>query len=260
MTVSQRESLMHIHHLNCGILHAPPNPQAACHCLLLEHSGRLVLVDTGIGLRDIAQPQQRIGQPVIDAAGFQFHESLTAVRQIERLGYQLTDVTDIILTHADPDHAGGLADFLDAAVHVSAEELANLGSGNPRYSLAQFDHQPRWSTQAASDSRWFGLACRRLAWSIPIDVRLISLFGHTRGHCGVAIQHDDRWLLHVGDAYYLRVELATDDHPVSQLAALRADDDPARRKSLTELRRLSRDHAAEITFCGYHDFGEFPGG
>src|ERR1700755_3298106 len=68
--VTQR---MNVHHLNCGILHAPPNPQAACHCLLLEHDGRLALIDTGIGLHDIARPLERIGQPAIDAAGFQFH-------------------------------------------------------------------------------------------------------------------------------------------------------------------------------------------
>ena len=36
---------MKIHHLNCGILHAPPNPPAACHCLLLERDGSLALIN-----------------------------------------------------------------------------------------------------------------------------------------------------------------------------------------------------------------------
>jgi hypothetical protein len=54
------------------------------------------------------------------------------------------------------------------------------------------------------------------------------------------------------------VELATDDHPVSELAAQRADDDGLRRASLSELRRLTRDHAREVEMFGYHDFGEFP--
>jgi len=40
-----------------------------------------------------------------------------------------------------------------------------------------------------------------------------------------------RWLLHVGDAYYLRVELSTDDHPVTV-----------------------------VELFGYHDFSEFPAG
>jgi glyoxylase-like metal-dependent hydrolase (beta-lactamase superfamily II) len=88
---------------------------------------------------------------------------------------------------------------------------------------------------------------------------LVPLFGHTLGHCGVAIHQGDRWVLHVGDAYYLRIELATDDHPVSQLTRQRADDDGPRRASLEHLRRLARDHGDEIDLFGYHDPTEFPG-
>jgi len=76
----------------------------------------------------------------------------------------------------------------------------------------------------------------------------------------VAVQQGDRWVLHVGDAYYLRVELTTDDHPVSQLTRQRAEDDSLRRVSLEHLRRLARDHAGEIDLFGYHDPTEFPGG
>lgn len=251
---------MKVHHLNCGLLHAPPNPQAACHCLLLEGDGQLVLVDTGIGLQDIARPDERIGRPAIDAAGFQFHERLTAVRQVERLGFQAADVTDIVLTHGDPDHAGGLADFPAASVHVSAEELARLGSGHGRYSAAQFAHRPRWVTHPQSTGVWFGVEARPLPPLAGAEAFLVPLFGHTLGHCGVAVRAGSRWLLHVGDAYYLRVELSTDDHPVSGLAALRADDDAIRRTSLAALRRIDRDHAAEVELFGYHDFSEFPPG
>jgi glyoxylase-like metal-dependent hydrolase (beta-lactamase superfamily II) len=89
---------------------------------------------------------------------------------------------------------------------------------------------------------------------------LVPLFGHTLGHCGVAVRAGDRWILHVGDAYYLRAELSTDDHPVSALASLRADDDAMRRESLTVLRRLTKDHSGEVELFGYHDFTEFPPG
>lgn len=251
---------MKVHHLNCGILHAPPNPAAACHCVLLEHDGRLALIDTGIGLQDISHPLERVGQPAIDAAGFQFHESLTAVRQVERLGFRAADVADIVLTHGDPDHAGGLADFPAAAVHVSAEEHARLQSGHPRYSAAQFSHRPRWVTHASSAGQWFGFEARQVPQLAGAEAFLVPLFGHTLGHCGVAVRDGGRWLLHVGDAYYLRAELATDDHPVSALASLRADDDARRRAALAGLRRLARNHGAEVELFGYHDFTEFPPG
>ena len=251
---------MRVHHLNCGVLHAPPNPPAACHCLLLEHEDRLALVDTGIGLQDVAQPLERVGQPAIDAAGFQFHERRTAARQVERLGFQVADVTDIVLTHGDPAHAGGLADFPAAAVHVSVEELAQLGSGRVRYSAAQFSHGPRFVAHPPSTMRWLGIEARPLPALAGAEAFLIPLFGHTLGHCGVAVRDGERWLLHVGDAYYLRAELWTDDHPVSALAALRADDDALRRESLAVLRRIARDHDAELDLFGYHDLAEFPSG
>jgi glyoxylase-like metal-dependent hydrolase (beta-lactamase superfamily II) len=245
---------MTIDHLNCGLLHAPPNPVASCHCLLISHRDGLILIDTGIGLHDIANPVERIGQAAIDAAGYQFHEKLTAAYQIEMFGYRRAQVHNIVLTHADQDHVGGLADFPNARVHLAKEEFDRLGCG--RYSSAQFAHQPKWVPHGASSERWFGLESRTVNIAEDVDLRLIPLFGHTLGHCGVAVRQDDRWLLHVGDAYYLRAELETDDHPVTSLATLRADDNDCRRASLAELRRLHRDHAHEVVMFGYHDFGE----
>jgi glyoxylase-like metal-dependent hydrolase (beta-lactamase superfamily II) len=250
--------MVRIRHLNCGTLHAPPNPKASCHCLLLETNEGLALVDAGIGLADVRDPAGRVGQAIIDAAGFQFDENQTALRQIERLGFSASDVCSVVLTHGDPDHAGGLADFPGAIVHASEEERAAIERGSPRYVAAQLSHRPRWKTYAESTNRWFGFEARRLDLGLPIDAFLIPLFGHTLGHCGVAIRTVDRWQLHVGDAYYLRVELTTDDHPVSALAALRAENDAMRRSALAELRRLARDHAGEIELLGYHDFSEFP--
>ncbi|MBN8624685.1 MAG: MBL fold metallo-hydrolase [Planctomycetes bacterium] len=246
-------------HLNCGLLHVPPGPQAACHCLLVElESGRLALVDTGIGLEDIARPRERIGQAAIDGAGFQFHERLTARRQIERLGYAAADVSDIVLTHGDPDHAGGLADFPAARVHVSTEEHTQITAGGPRYSAAQFAHGSRWETYGPSPRRWFGLEARAIPALAACEGMLVPLFGHTHGHCGVALRDGERWLLHVGDAYYLRAELTDDNHPVSALAQLRAEDDQERRATLTHLRRLAQHHAEEVNLTGYHDLTEFP--
>jgi glyoxylase-like metal-dependent hydrolase (beta-lactamase superfamily II) len=249
-----------IHHINCGWLHLPPAPKVPCHCLLLEDRGTLALVDAGIGLADGRQPLERVGQHLIDLAGFQFAEADTAVRQIERLGLRPADVAHIVLTHGDPDHAGGLADFPHASVHVATEELdAIRHSGHLRYRPPQFAHGPRWVEAAPSPRTWFGLEARPLPLGFASEVLLVPLFGHTLGNSGVAVQQGDRWVLHVGDAYYLRVELDTDDHPVSELAARQGVDDVRRRATLAELRRLAQDHRDEVQLVGYHDITEFPG-
>ena len=245
-----------VHHINCGTLRVTGYPPVACHCLLLEDKKGLALVDTGIGLLDVRDPMGRLGQALIDMAGFQFNEPETAVRRIEQLGLQPEDVRHIVLTHGDPDHVGGLADFPQALVHVAAEELAQVQSGHGRYVPSQFEHKSHWQTYGASQRRWFGLEARPVDLNFSSEVLLIPLFGHTLGHCGVAIRQQNRWLLHVGDAYYLRAELTQDDHPVSAIAKQRADNDEWRRRSLSELRRLSRDHGDEIELCGYHDISE----
>ena len=248
-----------IHHINGGTLLVPPYPTVPCHCLLLEDDRRLALVDTGIGLLDVRNPDGRLGRTLIEMAGFQFHEPDTGVRRVEALGYRAGDVGHVVLTHGDPDHAGGLADFPDAVVHVSAEEHAHIASGHGRYAPPQFAHGPDWKTHPPSARRWFELEARPVDVGFGSEVLLVPLFGHTLGHCGVAIQQGGRWALHVGDAYYLRAELGTDDNPVSLLAANRADDDGLRRASLEQLRRLAHDHGDEIDLFGYHDGSEFPG-
>lgn len=247
-----------IHHLNCGTLLVPTYPTVVCHCLLLQEDKHLALVDTGIGLQDVRNPVERLGQPLIEMAGFQFNEPDTAVRRIESLGLDPDDVRHIVLTHGDPDHAGGLADFPSAQVHISEEEYAHIASGHWRYVPKQFAHGPIWKTCGPSARQWFGFEARPIEIGFSSEVLLIPLFGHTLGHCGVAVQQGGRWLLHVGDAYYLRAELTTDDHPVSAIATQRADGDSQRRTSLERLRHLVRDYGDEVELIGYHDLTELP--
>lgn len=247
-----------IKHLNFGWLHKPPLPPASCHCLMVSTDHGVVLIDTGIGMHDVNDPEQRIGTEAIDAAGFQFLPESTAIRQLEALGLAASDVTDIVLTHCDSDHVGGLADFPQARVHVAAEELQNVESGNPRYTPQQFSHEPAWHTYATNDGDVLGLPSRQVQLSADIDIRLVPLFGHTNGHCGVAVQIDGTWTLHVGDAYYLRDELTNLNHPINELATFRADNNDLRLESLERLREVTARDDVAFTYFGYHDITELP--
>jgi len=69
-------------------------------------------------------------------------------RRSGTLGFDPADVRDIVLTHLDLDHAGGLIDFPWARVHVYAEELRALQSPSDAAERGAVPEDPvqSWST------------------------------------------------------------------------------------------------------------------
>src|ERR1700752_2729462 len=121
---------MKVHHLNCGTMHMPTAPMV-CHVLLIETDSGLVLVDSGYGTNDCADPK-RVGPTRRPLRAILSHAE-TAAHQLDQLGYSRDDVRHIIITHMDVDHAGGLSDFVAAQVHLtSAEALGAIWTPSRR--------------------------------------------------------------------------------------------------------------------------------
>ena len=228
-----------------------------CHCLLIEADDGLVLVDTGLGSSDVAEPRWRLGslwlvfaRPLLDAEE-------TALAQIRRLGFAASDVRHIVLTHLDRDHAGGLDDFPRAQVHVLDVEHAaamepRTVTEKHRYRRQQWEHRPRWAIHRVRGQRWMGFE----AVEATGDVLLVPLHGHTRGHAGVAVRAGSGWLLHCGDAYFFHAEI----EPVPRcprtlrmFQRLVAVDDVARRHNQARLRELRLSHGSEVRLFCAHD-------
>ena len=57
-----------------------------CHCLLVETGQGLVLVDSGLGLKDVDSPERTIGRQFLLFANPVRDPNETAVRQVEALG------------------------------------------------------------------------------------------------------------------------------------------------------------------------------
>ena len=194
-------------------------------------------------------------------------EEETAVRQIERLGYQAADVRHILLTHLDFDHAGGLEDFPNATVHLmDAEYRAATGPRDGfvprnRYRPAQFNGVRRWKRYGGQGEAWFGFPAVRDIEGVPPEILFVPLPGHSWGYAGIAVQAENRWLLHAGDAYFYRHEMRGAKRRCTP--GLRAyqrmmEVDRARRLANQErLRQLSVDRAAEVSIICAHDVAEF---
>jgi glyoxylase-like metal-dependent hydrolase (beta-lactamase superfamily II) len=265
---------MRVHHLNCGTmcpfsarlvngegsLLAPG--RMVCHCLLIESEGGLVLVDTGIGLVDIAAPRQTLGPFFVGVVRPRLDPSETAARQVERLGFRIDDVRHVVITHLDPDHSGGLPDFPRARVHVlTGEHQAAMRratmADRSRYVPAHWSHGPDWALHNVGGERWMGFeSVHALGGDVEPELLLVPLAGHTSGHCGVAVRTGDGWLLHCGDAYFFREEINPEPRCPPELRAfqqLTATDRAARRHNLQRLRDLKRTKPAEVRLFCSHD-------
>jgi glyoxylase-like metal-dependent hydrolase (beta-lactamase superfamily II) len=263
---------VNIHHLNCGSL-CPYNQRwvnghgsylaagrMVCHCLLIETPRSLVLVDTGLGMHSIRHPEslggffRRMARPRLDPAE-------TAVAQIRELGFSPEDVRDIIVTHLDPDHAGGLADFQHARVHLHAPELAAAktpeGMERARYQQAQWAQGVQWCPHEVTGETWEGFDSVRPLPEAGDAVLMVPLPGHSRGHTGVAVRTSDGWLLHCGDAYMFHGEIDSQrPHCTPGLRLMQWIDETdglARRHNRERLLDLARRRSGEIELFCSHD-------
>jgi glyoxylase-like metal-dependent hydrolase (beta-lactamase superfamily II) len=235
------------------------NARIVCHCLLVEGAEGLVLVDTGFGLADARNPRQ-LGLAFTSIVRPRALAAEAAISQIRDLGFDPADVRDIITTHLDLDHSGGLPDFPEANVHLLGRELESaMRPGwreRTRYLAVHWAHGPRWVEHDSDGEEWFGFESVRILPGSEAEILLIPLLGHTLGHTGVAIRQGDQWLLHCGDAYFHYGEVETPPHCPPALRAFQALDEldgPARRQNRERLRELARRHSDGVELICSHD-------
>jgi len=175
----------------------------AFNVLVLQIDKELILFDTGCGIN--------FGP-----------DSGKLTDNLRNAGIDAGDITAILLTHAHPDHLGGLLDkdgklvFTKARVYMSAPEFNFWMKGEPDFSKSKF---PDKNATAA----WVKLARTNLTAYQErlhlfndgdvlfgcIKTRVVP--GHTPGHTITEIYSGDEVLVHMGDTAHDHVILLT--HP-----------------------------------------------
>lgn len=272
---------MRIHHLNCGTCcpvggrlfdgHSDAaSAHLVCHCLLIESEAGLVLVDTGYGSRDVARPDDRLAAFFRALNRPQLRPEETALAQVRARGFDPKDVRHIVVTHLDFDHAGGIEDFPNATIHVTAreKEAADARRGGAfvserRYRPQQWNEADDWALYSLGGGEpWFGFDAVRDLKGLPPEILLVPLAGHTWGHAGVAVREEGgRWLLHASDAYFYHGEIGAGHRScppgLRGYQRMMEVDRHARLVNQQRLRDLSVRHADEIRIFCAHDVVEF---
>lgn len=175
-------------------------------CWLIEHPTGLILVDTG----ETAQAHQPDYYPRLNRLFMQqsarifINEEEEVGPQIETLGFRLSDVRQVILTHLHQDHIGGLRYFPHAEFLVSRREYeaatgprANLSGYWPSKWPARF--QP---TQIDFQKRPFLSFSHHHTLPTSKDIHLIPTPGHSQGHLSVIVAADDMTYFLAGDTSF----------------------------------------------------------
>lgn len=261
-------SVQAVHHLSAATM-CPRVParllgqrgraELVAHCLVLETArDGLILVDTGFGTADVADPNRlprmfrALTVPTLERAE-------TLLEQLRALGHSAKDVRHIALTHLDLDHAGGLSDFPHATVHLHQRELAAATAqasarDRQRYRVAQWAHGPAWRTYQEVGDTWRGVPAIRQLEGISAEVALLPLHGHSRGHSAVLVGVGSSFLLHAGDAYFHRSAIT--ESPAVPLG-LRLFENTVRvdarqhASSMEALRAMRAAHADLEIFCAH---------
>ena len=180
----------------------------AMRCLLIDTGEKRILIDTGTGDKQLDYLKY-----------YKFEGVIQFEPELNKLGYQCADITDVVLTHLHFDHCGGCTyytagqseinlTFPNATHWVGEAQWKNFMNPNIREGDSYFKEnmlpvQLAGKVQLISENQWL---CPE------VELRIFN--GHTLGQLVSYIHLSDKTLVYVGDVIPVAAAL-----PVSWISA-----------------------------------------
>ncbi len=204
-----------------------------CNVVLWQTPEKIILFDTGAG------SQFPVGGGELAS-------------QLESIGIDPYDVTDVVFTHAHPDHLWGVLDdfddlaFPEAQFHMSQREwdywlnpntLSRTPENRQSFVVGAQNRLPLLADQ---------IALFKGGDEILPGIEVVESFGHTPGHSSFMIHDNNRSLFVVGDA--IANAVVSFEYP-SLLSGSDQDQSMGANTRLALLDRLAHDKSLIV---GYH--------
>lgn len=168
---------------------------------LIEHEKGLVLFDTGMH-PDVAEDPARIFGDRPESTMIQGTYDQRIDVQLRMLGFDLTDVTHVVLSHTHTDHAGGLFLFPHAKFYI--------GPGEYDYA----ENPPENSAHLIMPQDFLEAKVQEFDWT-TVDSPVFDLFGdgaiqvhhfpgHTPGELSMLVRLPGQNIMLTGDVVHLR--------------------------------------------------------
>ncbi len=204
-----------------------------CNVTLLRRGDRLAIFDAGSGPN------------FVPTAGL-------LLEGLQEAGIDPTEVTDVIFTHAHPDHLWGIVDDFDELVFPNASYQIGQAEWDFWSSPEAFSQVPedRQTFVVGAQNR-FALIEDRISFINPGDevlpgVEALDTAGHTPGHLSFLVHGDGESVLVAGDA--VTNQPVTFAHPEWPSGS----DQDRERAVKTRLALLDRLAAERSGIIGYH--------
>ncbi len=167
----------------------------AMRALLIQTENRLVLVDVGVG--------HKYTPKFADLYAID-HSTYTLARELEKLGFSVSDITDVVLTHLHFDHAGGstqrigeqvVPTFPNARYYVQRSHWVWAHAPNPRERASFFpeNYDPLEATGQ--------LVLLEGETELLPGIQLHIVNGHTEGQQLVSVRYKGHTILYGADLF-----------------------------------------------------------
>lgn len=170
---------------------------------LEETNGAVTLVDAGWSAAQCASPARAMGAIPAAFLGVSTVRGDSIVEQLAARGVDRARVVRIVTTHLHDDHVGGVADFPDAELVTTRDELDGAHAARELQGFVAVHGGLLDRARCVSvDSDALSEVVEVARSSPDFKLARVDLRGHTAGAIGVVARVGQTVIVHLGDSAY----------------------------------------------------------